>query len=167
VSPGLWNDLFVDGSRLLLTIFVILLPIVAGLELLRIYGVLARLRRPLRPLLHTLGLREQSADPFLTGTLFGMVYGSGVILARIREEGLPRRQVTLLAGILCMGHALPEDTLLFVGVGANGWLVVVIRILLLFAITVLVRALVRKEPPEGDAGAGGAPLGLTPRPSRD
>jgi hypothetical protein len=142
VTPGLWKALFVDGGVLLLTIFVILMPIVVALELLRTYGVLARVRRPLRPLLRCLGLREESADPFLAGVIFGMVYGSGVILTRIREEGLPRQQLSLLAGILCMGHALPEDTLLFVGVGSNGWLVVAIRIVLILAVTVAVRWIV-------------------------
>ena len=151
MSPAFWHDLFVDGGWLLLTIFVVLMPIVMGLELLRVYGVLARLRAPLRPLLRALGLRDASADPFLTGTIFGMVYGSGVILARIREEGLPRKQVTLLAGILCMGHALPEDTLLFVGIGANGWLIVAVRILLIFLITAIVRALVRGSPDTAEA----------------
>jgi hypothetical protein len=103
-------------------------------------------------------LRAPSADPFLAGVIFGMVYGSGVIVTRIREEGLPRRQVALLAGILCMGHALPEDTLLFVGLGANGWLVVAVRVVLLVAITFAVRALPARSGTEAGP-AGAAPAG--------
>lgn len=142
MSP-LIRDLVVGGFEMLARVFLILVPIVALLELLRAYGVLARLRRPLAPVLRGLGLSPASADPLLAGVLFGMVYGAGVILTRIREEGLPRRDVTILAGTLCLGHALPEDTLLFVVLGANGALVVAIRLTLVVLSSWIVRVLWR------------------------
>jgi hypothetical protein len=139
MSP-LAQDLVGGGGAVLLRIFVVLVPIVAALDLLKSYGVLARLRRPLAPALRWLGLEPASADPFVAGIVFGLVYGAGVILARLREEGLPRRQVELLAGLICMGHALPEDTLLFVALGANGWLVAGVRLLLVAAVVAGARA---------------------------
>ena len=159
MSP-LAQDLLGGGLGMLLRIFVILVPIVAALDLMKSYGVLARLRRPIAPVLRCFGLEPASADPFVAGIVFGLVYGAAVIIARVREEGLARRQVELLAVFICMGHALPEDTLLFVAVGANGWIVAGVRLLLVLAVALVVR--VWRGGRAGPAAAGRVATGGVP-----
>jgi len=124
-------------------IFLILFPIVVFLDLLKTYGVLARLRRPIEPMLRALGFSPEAGEPFLAGVGFGMVYGAGVILARFREHPFSRKDIALLAGVLSAAHALPEDTLIFVSIGANGLLILVIRVILLVAMTLAVRGVFR------------------------
>ena len=140
-----WHDLL-GGFAMLAKIFLILVPIVTGLDLLKTYGVLARLRRPMEPTLRFLGLSPEAGEPFLAGVGFGMVYGAGIILARVREHDLPRRDISILSSILCAAHALPEDTMIFVSIGANGLLILAVRIVLLVASTFVVRAFYRKQP---------------------
>ena len=41
-----------------------------------------------------------------------------------------KKDVILVSTFLCICHALPEDTLLFVSVGANGWIVLLVRFVL-------------------------------------
>lgn len=134
-----WQDLL-GGFEMLAKIFVILIPIVTGLDLLKTYGVLARIRRPLEPVLRFLGLSPEAGEPFLAGVGFGMVYGAGIILARVREHDLPRRDIAILSSILCAAHALPEDTMIFVSIGANGLLILAVRLVLLVAATFVTRA---------------------------
>jgi hypothetical protein len=140
-----WHDLL-GGFGMLAKIFVILIPIVTGLDLLKTYGVLARLRRPIEPLLRFLGLSPEAGEPFLAGVGFGMVYGAGIILLRVREHDLPRRDIAILSSILSAAHALPEDTMIFVSIGANGLLILAVRIVLLVVASFVVRAVYRPKP---------------------
>lgn len=138
-APTLVQDLL-GGFEMLAKIFLILIPIVTGLELLKIHGVLARVRRPIEPVLRFLGMSPEAGEPFLAGVGFGMVYGAGIILARVREHDLPRRDISILASILSAAHALPEDTMIFVSIGANGLLILAVRLVLLVAATFVTRA---------------------------
>jgi hypothetical protein len=138
-----WQDLL-GGFGMLAKIFVILVPIVTGLDLLKTHGVLARLRRPIEPVLRFLGLSPEAGEPFLAGVGFGMVYGAGIILLRVREHDLKRRDIAVLSSILCAAHALPEDTMIFVSIGANGLLILAVRIILLTLSTFVVRAVSSK-----------------------
>jgi len=140
-----WHDLL-GGFGMLAKIFVILVPIVTGLDLLKTYGVLARLRRPIEPLLRFLGLSPEAGEPFLAGVGFGMVYGAGIILLRVREHDLPRRDIAILSSILSAAHALPEDTMIFVSIGANGLLILAVRTVLLVLASLVVRAVYPPKP---------------------
>lgn len=122
-------DLFVGGGRSLLQLFAILFPIVFLLEILQGVGALARLRQPIKPVLRALGLDERTSEALLAGLFFGLVYGAGVILNRVQEEGLGEDQVGRICLVLVLCHAIVEDTVLFAPVHAVLWPVVVIRIL--------------------------------------
>ncbi len=122
------QDLLVGGLTSLMQLFLILFPIVFLLEILQGVGALAKLRRPLKPLLHALGLEQRASEALLAGLFFGLVYGAGVILNRIQEEGLEEDQVGRICLVLVLCHAIVEDTLLFMAVHAVLWPVVVLRI---------------------------------------
>ena len=119
------------------------MPIVFVLEIAREAGVLARMRRPLAPLVRALGLDERATEALLAGLFFGLVYGAGVIVSRVQAEGLPRAHVDRLCVALVLCHAIVEDTLLFVPVGAVLWPVAAIRIVLASAVLLLVRGVGR------------------------
>ena len=140
-APSLAYDLFVGGARSLLQLFAILVPIVFLLEILQGLGALARLRQPLKPVLAALGLDERSSEALIAGLFFGLVYGAGVILDRVQEEGLGEDQVGRLCLVFVLCHAIVEDTLLFVSVGAVVWPVVVIRVTAAAAGLLVMRAL--------------------------
>src|SRR4029079_16158826 len=86
------------------------------------------LRRPLRPVLQFLGFEEGASEALIAGLFFGLVYGAGVILDRVQEEGLSEDQVSRLCLTLVLCHAIVEDTLLFSPVHAGLSPVVVIRV---------------------------------------
>jgi hypothetical protein len=138
-APSLAHDLVVGGARSLLLIALVSIPIVFALELARRHGLLARLRRPLAPLVRAFGIDERGTEALLAGLFFGMVYGAGVIVSRIEEEGLPRAQVDRICIALVLCHAIIEDTLLFAPVGAVLWPVALVRIAVAAAALLLLR----------------------------
>jgi spore maturation protein SpmB len=127
-APTLAHDLVVGGARSMLLIALVSIPIVFALEVARLHGLLARLRRPLAPVVRALGIDERGTEALLAGLFFGMVYGAGVIVSRIEEEGLPRPQVDRICIALVLCHAIIEDTLLFAPVGAVLWPVALVRV---------------------------------------
>jgi hypothetical protein len=129
---SLTYDLFVKGGKSMLQLFLILFPIVFLLGILEGVGALAKLRQPLKPVLRFLGFEEGAAEALIAGLFFGLVYGAGVILDRVQEEGLNEDQVSRLCLTLVLCHAIVEDTLLFAPVHAVLWPVVVIRVGVVF-----------------------------------
>jgi spore maturation protein SpmB len=153
--PSLVADLVIGGARSLLLIALVSIPIVFALELARQHGLLARLRRPLAPLVRALGIDERGTEALLAGLFFGMVYGAGVIISRIEEEGLPRAQVDRICIALVLCHAIVEDTLLFAPVGAVLWPVALVRIVVAVVALLLLRGVGRE--PAGAAARAEAP----------
>ncbi len=127
-APSLARDLLEGGARSVLLVGAIAVPIVFALEVARQKGALALLRRPLAPVVRTLGIDERGTEALLAGLFFGLVYGAGVIVSRIEEEGLPRAQVDRICIALVLCHAIIEDTLLFAPVGAVLWPVALVRV---------------------------------------
>ncbi len=149
---------FLGGSLdLLVQVFVIVVPIMVVLELFE--GT-----RPFRAMVRGfarfvgrwLGLREEAAAPTLIGVLFGLAYGGGVIVRDTRRHDLGRRQVFLMSVFLSMVHAIVEDSLIFIALGASVLWVVVYRTLWAALVTLVlgavVTALVRRWAARGDDG---------------
>ncbi|MGB9826707.1 MAG: hypothetical protein ACPLRU_08540, partial [Desulfofundulus sp.] len=89
--------------------------------------------------LHWLGMSEAAAFPLLTGLIFGILYGAGVIIEEARSGKLSRREIWLLNLFLGLTHAIVEDTAIFVTLGANlavilgGRLVITVLVIFLIA----------------------------------
>jgi spore maturation protein SpmB len=136
----LWKELALGAFHSLGQMCLILVPIVVLLEILQGVGALARLRQFIRPALAFLGIDERASEALLAGLFFGLVYGAGVILNRVQEEGLDEDQVGRLCLTLVLCHAIVEDTLLFAPVGAVLWPVVVVRVLVAATALLVFRA---------------------------
>jgi hypothetical protein len=145
---GLLRDFLAGAGDLLWRVFAIVVPIMVVLELFEgtrpfrlVVGAWARLVRHL-------GLDERSAAPTLVGFLFGLAYGGGVIVRDVRRQALGRRQVFIMSTFLSMVHAVVEDSLIFVAVGASvAWVVgfrLVWAALVTLALTVAAEAVVRR-----------------------
>ncbi len=130
-------DIFWGLGEMALKIFLIIIPLMIGLELLKGYGWLEKLTRPLIPLLHRFNLPSQAGVPFLVGQFLGLSYGAGVLIQYSREGELSPREMWLICLFLSLCHSLFEDTLLFVAVGANFWVLVGFRLILATGVTLI------------------------------
>lgn len=116
----------------------IVIPLMILLQIARDLKLLDRLARILSPLTRLFGMSPKSAFPLLIGLVFGLSLGAGVIFDSAREDGLTKRDLFLLVIFLVGCHAVVEDTLIFVVVGANGFLLLTIRIGVALGVTWLI-----------------------------
>ncbi len=143
---ALWGALKLSGKLLLIVV-----PLVTLFEVLRYLPVFRRAGKAVDPLMRGMGLTRDAAVPLFTGIFLGIAYGAGIIIRVSQEKSLPRRQLFLMGLFLATCHAVVEDTLIFVVLGANGWIMLGIRILLAIVLTTLLARLWRQtEIPAGN-----------------
>jgi len=81
------------------------------------------------------GITQNGLVPLITGVIIGLTYGAGVIIHSIRSSNMDKREAFLIMLFLSICHAIIEDTLIFVVIGANGIILVAIRFFLAFIFT--------------------------------
>jgi Fe2+ transport system protein B len=132
----------VTGSlRQVWQLALIVVPLMIGMQLLEDFGVMDRLALPFGRLVRVLGLSGRAAFPLLVGLVFGLAYGAGLIIQSARRGDLDRRELILVLTFVSLNHSLFEDTLLFVAIGANGWLLLLIRLVVSVLVTALLARL--------------------------
>lgn len=82
-----------------------------------------------------LGMSERAAAPTVIGFLFGLAYGGSLIVRDTRRHRLRRRHVFQMSVFLSMVHAIVEDSLIFVALGASAFWTVVYRCVWAAAVT--------------------------------
>lgn len=113
---------------LALKIFLIVMPLIIFLEWARTQLWFARVIKASSAVFAPIGFRSESLFALITGVIFGISYGAGVLIPQAQSGTISRKQVFLIALFLCLCHAIFEDTLLFVMLGANAWVIVATRI---------------------------------------
>jgi len=133
---------FVEGAGgLALRMLVIVVPIMVVMEVLEgTRPFRAFVRGWARLVGRWLGMSEQAAAPTVIGFLFGLAYGGSLIVRDTRRHSLRRRQVFQMSVFLSMVHAVVEDSLIFIAVGASAFWIVVYRCVWAAAVTVVLGA---------------------------
>ncbi|MCX7828777.1 MAG: hypothetical protein N2315_06160 [Thermanaerothrix sp.] len=116
---------------------VIVVPLMILMQLARDYKLMERMLGIFTPVSRALGISKRASLPLMVGLAFGLAYGAGVIIQVSEEEGLSLKDRFLVVLFLVGCHAVVEDTLVFVAVGANGWLLLFSRVLVAVAVTAL------------------------------
>jgi len=127
-SDPSWVQWFADTLIYVAMLTVIVLGLLLLIDVLKAIGVIDLLNRLLRPLLRIVGIDSQLAPVATTGVLLGLVYGSALMLEEIRSENYSPRSVFTAMTLVCLMHALIEDTLVVMAIGANIWIVLIGRV---------------------------------------
>jgi uncharacterized membrane protein (UPF0136 family) len=136
IGSGLWGLMF--------KVFIIVMPLIMFLEWARAQPWFQRAVSATGVVFRPMGFRPESLFALLTGVLFGISYGAGVLIPQARSGEMDRRQIFLVAAFLGICHAIVEDTLLFVTLGANAGILVGTRVV---AAMLVVFALSRMKSP--------------------
>ena len=83
------------------------------------------------------GISGSGLIPLLTGIIIGLTYGAGVIIHSMRSTDITKREAFLILLYLSICHAVIEDTLIFVVIGANGVILLLARFSLATFLTYL------------------------------
>src|SRR5690606_20454759 len=119
-------------------------------------GITRLVTRMLTPVLRLSGLEERAAPLTTVGVLLGLAYGGALIIDAAERENFSPRTRLLALSWLSLCHALIEDTLLILALGANIWVILVIRAVVTLGVLATLAALTRPETRWGRRLAAGA-----------
>ncbi len=91
------------------------------------------------------GISSKGLVPLVTGIIIGLTYGAGVIIHSVRSTDIGKREAFLILLYLSVCHAIIEDTLIFVVIGANGLILVAARLSLATVFTYLTYVVGRRR----------------------
>lgn len=119
---------FTGSAKSIYTIARVVIPIMVVMEAGRAYRVLDRVAERAKRFTKVLGLSGEATFPLIVGIIFGLAYSAGVIIQWAKEGTLSKRDLYLVSFFLISCHAVVEDTLVFVAIGANGALLLGCRL---------------------------------------
>lgn len=111
-------------------ILKVMLPVYVGVSLLQLTPAMPWLGEQLAPLLDWLRLPGEAGVPLVVGYVIG-VYAAIGALAPL---GLNAREVTTLGLMLAVAHALPTEGVILVKMGARGWRITLLRLVVSLAV---------------------------------
>ena len=130
----------VSSGFLCLKIFCIILAVMVGMEILRKKDVISTLGKLISPLLLMAGLNRKVAPAWITAAVFGLLYGSAVVVEESKIGGLSGKDLEYLQYSIGINHALIEDPCLFLPMGINPVWLWLPRFLAATAVVCLFRA---------------------------
>ncbi|MBM7561671.1 nucleoside recognition domain-containing protein [Fusibacter tunisiensis] len=125
-------------------IALIVLPLMLFMEIAKDLKLLDLIGGFLKPVTRFFKTDAQSGFPLAVGLIFGISYGAGVLIKTSDDGEIDSRSMVIVSIFLALCHALFEDTLLFVAIGATGWIILTVRILAATLITWIVSRLNRQ-----------------------
>ena len=152
ILGALWEAVRGAGGTVL-SIAMIVIPLMVVVEYLREWRVFDRLADRLAPGVGRLGLSGQAAFPLAAGAVLGLSYGSGLIIESAREGRITRHEAYILTALLAPCHAIFEDTLVFVPLGVNPFLLLGVRAAGAFFLTLALIRIWQAIQGPGDPGA--------------
>jgi hypothetical protein len=106
-----------DTLKLVVQIFCIIMPLMVMMELAKVFHAIDFVIRPLRPVLAFLGLDRSCGMLWMTAAVFGLAYGSAVIVEETRNHTYDPQALTKLHLSIGINHAMIEDPVLFLPLG--------------------------------------------------
>ena len=82
-----------NTASLCIKIILIIIALMYGQFLLKRYGIINKIARPLAPLMRLCGLQPSSAFLWLVAQIVGLTYGAGIMAQEIEESGADREEL--------------------------------------------------------------------------
>ena len=127
-DPG-WLDWLFDTALYVVLLSAVVAALLVLMDALKKIGLIDILNSMLRPLLGLVGIERQLAPVATTGVLLGVVYGGALMLDEVRSGEYTKRSIFSAMLLVCLVHALIEDTLVLLAIGANIWIILIGRVL--------------------------------------
>lgn len=122
---------WIRGTVLSLALtFAIIVGLLVLLDVLERTGATRWITTALTPVLRISGLDARATPVTMVGVLLGLTYGGALIIEESEKEHFTARMRLLALAWVSLSHSLIEDTVLFMALGADIWIVLVGRVLL-------------------------------------
>jgi len=136
IVPLVWKGI-VGGLLSVKQIAMIVIPMLVILQFARETQVLSKISGWFHPFARLFNISEKGTLPLLVGIAFGLVYGSGIIIDAGQSGDLEPHDMKVVGTFLSLCHAVLEDTMIFVAIGASGPIILGTRVALAVVITVV------------------------------
>ncbi len=138
------KESFIGALGSVITMAKIIIPLMIVMEILKDSKILDKLTEKMEPVAKFFDISNAAVFPLIIGLIFGLSYGAGVIIESTEENNLSKKDLYTLMIFLIACHAVIEDTLLFVVVGASLWFLLGIRLGVAIIISIFASKVLRK-----------------------
>ena len=147
-TPEGWGGIFLLGlekaSFGVLQLALIVIPLMIMIQILKDKHYLQRISEGMGPLTRLLGVQKNASVTLASGLIFGLAMGAGVMIQAVQEDGVSRKDATLVFIFLVACHAVVEDTLIFIPLGIPIWPLLAIRVATALILTIFISYLWRR-----------------------
>jgi len=126
-------------------IAIIVIPLMLFMEIAKDLKVLDYIGKLFKPVTKLFNAHEKSGFPLAVGIIFGISYGAGVLIKSTEDGDIDSKSLLIISVFLAACHAIVEDTLLFVAVGATGMTIILMRVLVAFAVTLIISRFIKSN----------------------
>lgn len=140
------KESFLGSMDSVFTMSKIVIPLMIVMEILKDSNILEKISRTLSPISRFFNISEKSTFPLIIGIIFGLAYGAGIIIDSAKEGNLTKKDLYVLIIFLVCCHSVFEDTLIFVSMGANGWILVGFRLGIAILFSIISSKIIDKVP---------------------
>ncbi|SNR89271.1 hypothetical protein [Desulfurobacterium atlanticum] len=88
--------------------------------------------------------KVNTSFPIFIGLFLGITYGAGILISEFRSGNLKSKNIFFVATFLLISHAIIEDPALFMLFGANGFVMIGIRVILAITVSFFLTILYEK-----------------------
>lgn len=142
VPPVGWGAILLDGllkaTNGVIQLAIIVIPLMIVIQIIKDLNWLRTFSRWMAPVTRILGMKENTSLALMSGLAFGLAFGSGVLLQAIKEDGVSKKDATIVFIFLVACHAVVEDTLIFVPLGIPVLPLFLIRFTSAFLLTMII-----------------------------
>lgn len=110
-------------------LFVWLISMYFVLWVVRVTGMMGYIERLMAPVLASVGIQPSASFFVIIGMFLGIFFGAGFLISEIKKGHIDRQSAFRGTMLLCMVHAIVEDTLLMLAIGAEIWGILILRFL--------------------------------------
>lgn len=130
-------DVLIGAFKSFWNLLIIAVPLIVIMQFMKEYKLMDKVSKFFRKPCQAIGLDVKTVYPLLAGLIFGLTYGSGLILQEKEDSNIPVRQMTAICLFLGLCHSAFEDHLLFWQVGASGGIILLVRLAVTLPLLIL------------------------------
>ncbi len=123
----------------------VLIPIMIVIEIFKDTKLIDKLSNAIKPVTNFFTVSEQSGVSLVFGMVFGLTIGAGAIIQSVKDYNIDKRSIFIVTIFLSLFHAVIEDSMLFAGVGANVFYILIARLISATLMTFILSRLIKKE----------------------
>jgi hypothetical protein len=117
---------------------IIVIPLMMVIQILKDLKWLDVFSNWVSPITKALGMNPNTSTTLTAGLIFGLAYGSGVMIQAVEEDGVSKKDATLVFLFLVACHAVIEDTLVFLPLGIQVQYLLLSRLITAVLLTMFV-----------------------------